>query len=79
MPENKRYKFRDLFTELADGSLSPKRAIEINGVAFQSGVTFQKGVVFGGVDFHLYKYRDIAVEGDENSDGPLKILGFYKD
>lgn len=75
----RRLNFRDIFEELADGSLSPKFAIEINGTIFSPGVTFQKGVVYGGIDFHLYKYRAIAVESNDTSEGPLKILGFYQD
>lgn len=71
-----RYKFLDIFQELTDGSLSPKSRVEINGISFSPGVIFQKGVAFGGVDFHLYKYFDIAVE--KLADGTLKILGFYK-
>lgn len=74
MTEQQR-KFLDIFQELADGSLTPKILINVNGIMFGPGVVFQKGVVFGGVDFHLYKYRDIAVE--EQSDGSLKILGFF--
>ena len=60
MDEPKHYKFLDVFQERPDGSLSPKVIIEINGVTFGPGVVFQKGVSFGGVDFHLYKYVDIA-------------------
>ena len=56
------YKFLDVFTENQDGSLTPKRPIFVNGISFGPGVTFQKGVAFGGIDFHLYKYWDIAAE-----------------
>jgi hypothetical protein len=75
----KREKFLDLFDERPDGSLSPKKAIEINGVVFTPGAAFQKGVVYGGIDFHHFKYRDIAIEVKENEEGPLKIAGFYED
>lgn len=76
MNETKRYKFLEIFQESPDGSLSPKVQIEVNGVSFGPGVAFQKGVVFGGVDFYLYKYIDIAAIEQEN--GVLKIEGFYK-
>ncbi len=79
MENYKRLKFLDIFQEYPDGSLSPKMSIEVNGVIFNSGTIFQKGVVFGGIDFHLYKYKDIAVISEENSEGPLKIFGFYND
>jgi hypothetical protein len=77
MDNYKRYEFLDIFQEYPDGSLSPKKSIEVNGVIFNPGVVFQKGVVFGGIDFHLYKYRGIAVSTTDNSEGPLKISGFY--
>lgn len=70
-----RYKFLDVFQENADGSLTPKRQIHINGITFGPGVNFQKGVAFGGVDFHLYKYWDIA--GREEN-GALVIVGFFQ-
>ncbi len=68
--------FFDIFQELPDGSLRPKVQIDVNGIVFGQGVLFQKGVVFGGIDFHLYKGKNIAAEA--KPDGSLKILGFYK-
>ena len=56
--------------------MSPRVEVEINGVTFGPGMVFQKGVAFGGVDFYLYKYFDIAVE--EQSNSIFKIVGFYK-
>ncbi len=76
MEEHSRYKFLEVFQENTDGSLTPKKSISINGVTLGTGLSFQKGTVFGGVDFHLYKYWDIA--GKEES-GILNIVGFYKD
>ena len=70
-----RYKFLEVFKENPDGSLTPKRRIHVNGITFEPGTTFQKGVAFGGVDFHLYKYFDIA--GQEEN-GLLKIEGFFQ-
>ncbi len=70
-----RYKFLDIFQENSDGSLSPKRVISINGITFSPGVSFSQGVSFGGIDFHRFKYFDIAAE-DQN--GVLVIKGFYK-
>ena len=67
--------FLAVFTELPDGSLSPRVYIDVKGVVFGRGVVFQKGVVFGGIDFQLYKYRDIAIEKLPN--GTFKIVGFY--
>lgn len=77
MENYKKYKFEDIFQELPDGSLTPKMLIQINGITFGPGTFFQKGVVFGGIDFHLYKGRDIAIIEEPDSEGPLKIGGFY--
>lgn len=74
--ETLRYKFWDVFQELQDGSLTPKKQIDVNGIVFGPGVAFQRGVVFGGVDFQLYKQNDIA--GIEMPGEVLKIVGFYK-
>jgi hypothetical protein len=70
-----RFPFLAVFNENSDGSLTPKRQIHINGINFGPGTIFNKGVAFGGVDFHLYKYWDIA---GEEKDGVLVILGFYQ-
>lgn len=70
-----RYKFLDIFQENADGSLTPKKHIFVNGVTFGPGVVFQKGVAFGGIDFHLYKYWDIAGHEENNM---LIIDGFFQ-
>ncbi len=67
--------FFEAFQELSDGSLTPKKAMEINGTVFGPGVTFRKGVAFGGIDFQLFKGRALAVE--EQDDGTLKFIGFY--
>lgn len=72
-----RKKFHDIFDELPDGALRPKIQIEVGGTSFGPGVLFQKGVIFGGIDFHLYKYYDVAIELQE--DGTSRILGFYKE
>ena len=73
---NKRFKFLEIFQELPDGALSPKRQLEINGITISAGAVFQRGVAFGGIDFHLYKYSDIAAQ--ELADGSLKFIGFYR-
>lgn len=75
----KRFEFKDIFQELNDGSLELKIPIEVNGVIYNAGTKLQKGVIYGGIDFNLYKNRAIAVDLEENSEGPLKIGGFYSD
>jgi hypothetical protein len=75
----RRIKFGDLFQEQTDGGLSLKSALEVGGVVFSPGTTFQKGVAYGGIDFNLFKYRDVAVDDSTTSDGPMKLFGFYQD
>jgi hypothetical protein len=70
-----RYRFLDIFQENPDGSLTPRRVIEVNGVQFGTGVSFGPGVAFGGVNFHQYKYSDISAE---ERNGVLVIRGFFK-
>lgn len=72
----KKFKFLDIFQINSDGSLSPKKVIEVNGITFGPGVAFGTGVSFGGVDFHNYKFMDIAAE--ERNDGVIVIKGFYR-
>lgn len=76
MSERVTYKFLDVFQESTDGALTPKFQIEVNGIVLGPGIVFQKGVAYGGVDFFIYKYRDIVGETQEN--GTVRILGFVK-
>lgn len=71
----KRYRFVDIFQENPDGTLTPRKTINVNGMVFSPGVSFGPGVAFGGVNFHEYKNLDIAAEEEE---GVLIIKGFYK-
>ncbi len=70
-----RYRFLDIFQENPDGSLSPKRVINVNGITFGPGVSFGQGVSFGGIDFHRFKYLDVAAD---EQNGTLIINGFFK-
>ncbi|OGI57390.1 hypothetical protein A2640_02225 [Candidatus Nomurabacteria bacterium RIFCSPHIGHO2_01_FULL_36_23] len=72
----KKYKFSEIFKENLDGSLTPIKPIQINGVTFRSSTSFQKGVAFGGIDFHLYKNRDIAAKEENDI---LNFIGFFKE
>lgn len=68
-----RYRFLEIFRENLDGSLTNIKPINVNGATFNN-CTFGAGVSFGGVNFHLYKYLDIAAE---ERNGILVIKGFY--
>ncbi|MBU0578223.1 hypothetical protein KJ742_06435 [Patescibacteria group bacterium] len=70
-----RYNFNDIFRENADGTLTPKRTIQLGAATLGSSVTFGQGVSFGGVNIFQFKGADIA--GEEDS-GVLVIKGFYQ-
>ena len=53
--------FWEIFNVNSDGSLEPKKRIQIGGVQFGPGVRFGKGVAFGGIDFTMYIGRDLEV------------------
>lgn len=71
----KRYNFFEIFQENSNGSLSPKRTINVNGITFGPGVSFSPGVTFGGVNFHQYKNYGIAAEEENNI---VVVKGFYR-
>lgn len=70
-----RLRFHDIFRKESDGSLTPKRVINVNGITFGPGVAFGEGVSFGGVNFFEYEMYDIATE---EINGVFVIKGFYK-
>ncbi len=72
-----RYKFGEIFQQLKNEMLTPKRQIRVNGITFGPGVNFGKGVSFSGVDFIEHQGKDIAAE--EQADGVLVIKGIYND
>lgn len=71
----RRFPFFEVFQKNPDGSLTPRKVINVNGVTFGNGVAFSPGVNFGGVDFFKFQNYDIAAE-DEG--GILVIKGFYE-
>jgi hypothetical protein len=70
-----RKSFWDIFRENPDGSLTPTKAISVNGISFGTQATFGPGVSISGLDFHLFRNLDVAVE---EKDGTLVLKGFYK-
>jgi len=72
-----RYSFSDIFEVRPDGTLSPKRKINVNGVTFGPGVAFGPEVKLGGVKFHKYKNFDIGAEKMPDDPEVLIIKGFY--
>jgi len=70
-----RYNFEDIFQELPNDALTPRRRVKVGGVEFGPGISFSKGVAFAGIDFTLF--RGHAIEADEEGD-VLVIRGIYK-
>lgn len=70
-----RYQFDQLFQQNPNGSLTPIRPVNINGITFGPGVSFGPGVIFGGVN--IFDFLNAAIEADEVS-GTLIIRGFYQ-
>lgn len=67
--------FDEIFIQHNDGSLEPRQRIRVGGVTFGPGVRFSKGTSFGGVDFTLFKGRDIEVRREGET---LIVEGIYR-
>lgn len=63
-----------MFLRNTNGTLTPVRPININGITFGPGVSFGPGVLFGGVN--IFDFLDAAIEADQ-VDGVWVIRGFY--
>ena len=59
-----RVPFKKLFEENSDGSLNIKPNTKCSGLTFLAGVHISKGILLGGIDWQLFKNRDLAVEYD---------------
>ena len=69
-----RLSFDSVFDDKSDGTLVPKRVIDVNGITIGPGVKFGRGVKINGVDFFDYKNYDIAAS---EVNGKWKIVGFF--
>jgi hypothetical protein len=70
-----RKKFRDVFKEDKDEKLTLLNDIVVKGERFSKEQIFALDEPIGGVNFHKYRYLDLAVEVGEG--GVLTIVGFY--
>ncbi len=70
-----RKKFRDIFLENPEGDLSLLKDLKVKGVIFKAETSFKAGQGLNNVDFHKFRYLDIAGKTDEQ--GVFEILGFY--
>jgi membrane protein involved in colicin uptake len=57
-----RAKFDDIFKRNNDGSFSPIKSVQINGVVMGSDVPFNAGTTFGGVDVGAYEGHDMLID-----------------
>jgi len=67
--------FHELFQQNPDGSLSPKKVIQVGGITFGPGVAFGPGVSFGGINFFDIRGRNLAIV--DQADGTVLIKGYY--
>ncbi len=71
---NERKKFRDVFSENKDDSLTLLIDVRIKKEDFSKGISFTDHDGLAGVDFHKFRYLDL---GGKTTDGVFEILGFY--
>ena len=70
-----RVRFSDVFDVAANGAITPKTQVHINGVTMGPGVAFGSGVSFGGVDLASLAGKDLDVEQEG---GVTHIKGHYQ-
>lgn len=70
-----RRKFRTIFQESKDENLSLLADVMIKGARFNRGTPFSVSEGLGGIEFHKFRYFDLAV--NIHPDGVLEIMGFY--
>ncbi len=71
-----RRKFREVFQEGPDGSLTPLLKLRVKNTIFTPQMTFAKGVGLGGIDFHSFRYLDVALDHEATTD-IYEVKGFY--
>lgn len=70
-----RRKYTKVFKESKDEMLTLLEDIKVNNEEFNKGACFNIGQEIAGVDFHKYRYFDLAV--NELEGGRLEIVGVY--
>ena len=66
--------FVEIFGDTLDGGLKTIRPVKISDIPFAENVIISKGVLFAGIDFSLFKGRDLSVVKEERY---WKIIGLY--
>ena len=75
MAEVQKIKFLDAFSEDKDDILTLRVKLQVSGQNFNIEDTFRKGEKLAGVDFHVLRYFDLAVE--PLTDNVYKVTGFF--
>lgn len=70
-----RVPFNQVFQTNANGSISPRTTVHVNGVTMTPGVTFNRGVSFGGLDIAAIQGKDLDIEQQA---GTVVIKGFFQ-
>lgn len=68
-------KFLDIFAEDAKEVLTLRVRIQVKEQDFNVGDSFRKDQKIAGVDFHVFRYFDFAVE--QLSEGYYRIVGVF--
>jgi len=68
-----RVAFESLFDPRPDGSLRPRRLVQIDGVRLGPDASFARGATFSGVDLAKFAGRDLEV--DYLPDGAAHLVG----
>jgi len=69
-----RVPFNVLFKQNEDGSITTKNRFRISGVSYPPGILMVKGCSLAGIDWSLFKGRDLQIRTDN---GEAVIIGLY--
>lgn len=70
-----RKRFLEVFDEDEKEKLTLKLKLRVNGQDYNIGDSFRKDETIGGVDFHIFRYFDIALE--PLADDVYQVTGVY--
>jgi hypothetical protein len=71
--DNERVGFYEVFKEIEDG-LENIVVVQISGIKFGANCRIGKGITFGGINFQLFKGRDLLVIKQPNY---WTVVGIY--
>lgn len=75
MADIQKMRFLDVFEEDKNKSLTLRVKLKIKDEEFNRGESFTKGEKIGGIDFHILRYFDLAVE--PKGDDSYEVKGFF--